>query len=53
VPEVPPPPVQQADEERLVDALGRFSETVAREVMTPRPDVVAIPGRRRSPACGG
>ena len=44
VPEVPPPPVQQADEERLVDALDRFSETVVREVMTPRPDVVAIPG---------
>jgi putative hemolysin len=44
VPEVPPPPVQQADEERLVDALDRFSETVAREVMTPRPDVVSIPG---------
>lgn len=44
VPEVPPPPVQQADEERLVDALDRFSDTVAREVMTPRPDVVAIAG---------
>jgi CBS domain containing-hemolysin-like protein len=43
VPEVPPPPVQQADEERLVDALDRFSETIAREVMTPRPDVIAIP----------
>jgi len=42
-PEVPPPPVQQADEEQLVDALDRFSETVAREVMTPRPDIVAIP----------
>ena len=42
VPEVPPPPVQQADEGRLVDALDRFSETVVREVMTPRPDVVAI-----------
>jgi putative hemolysin len=42
VPEVPPPPVQQADEERLVDALDRFSSTIAREVMTPRPDVVAI-----------
>jgi putative hemolysin len=42
VPEVPPPPVQQADEERLVDALDRFSETIAREVMTPRPDIVAI-----------
>jgi CBS domain containing-hemolysin-like protein len=43
VPEVPPPPVQQADEDRLVDALDRFSETLAREVMTPRPDIVAIP----------
>jgi CBS domain containing-hemolysin-like protein len=43
VPEVPPPPVQQADEEQLVDALDRFSETIAREVMTPRPDIVAIP----------
>jgi len=42
VPEVPPPPVQQADEERLVDQLGRFSETLVREVMTPRPDIVAI-----------
>ncbi len=42
-PEVPPPPVQQADEERLVDALDRFSETLARAVMTPRPDIVAIP----------
>jgi len=42
VPEVPPPPVQQADEERLVDALDRFSGTLAREVMTPRPDIVAI-----------
>jgi CBS domain containing-hemolysin-like protein len=44
VPEVPPPPVQQADEERLVDALDRFSDTATREVMTPRPDVVAIAG---------
>ncbi|MFI5170417.1 MAG: hemolysin family protein [Vicinamibacterales bacterium] len=42
VPEVPPPPVQQADEDLLVDALGRFSETLVREVMTPRPDIVAI-----------
>jgi len=42
VPEVPPPPVQQVDEERLVDALDRFSGTLAREIMTPRPDVVAI-----------
>jgi CBS domain containing-hemolysin-like protein len=36
--------VQQVDEERLVDALDRFSETVAREIMTPRPDIVAIAG---------
>ncbi len=43
VPEVPPPPVQQEDEDQLVDALDRFSSTIAREVMTPRPDVVAIP----------
>jgi len=42
VPEVPPPPVQQVDEERLEDALDRFSETLAREIMTPRPDIVAI-----------
>jgi CBS domain containing-hemolysin-like protein len=42
VPEVPPPPVQEDDEERLVDALDRFSGTLAREVMTPRPDIVAI-----------
>jgi putative hemolysin len=42
-PEVPPPPVQEADEEKLVDALDRFSGTLVREVMTPRPDVVAIP----------
>jgi CBS domain containing-hemolysin-like protein len=42
LPEVPPPPVQQADEERLVDALDRFSGTLARAVMTPRPDIVAI-----------
>jgi CBS domain containing-hemolysin-like protein len=41
-PEVPPPPVQEVDEERLVDALDRFSETLVREVMTPRPDIVAI-----------
>ncbi len=42
MPEVPPPPVQEADEKKLVDALDRFSETAAREVMTPRPDIVAI-----------
>jgi CBS domain containing-hemolysin-like protein len=36
--------VQEADEERLEDALERFSETVVREVMTPRPDIAAIAG---------
>jgi len=41
-PEVPPPPVQEADEERLVNALDRFSGTLVRAVMTPRPDIVAI-----------
>jgi CBS domain containing-hemolysin-like protein len=42
VPEVPPPPVLERDEARLVDSLERFSETPVRDVMTPRPDVVAI-----------
>jgi CBS domain containing-hemolysin-like protein len=44
VPELPPPPVQEADENRLAQALGRYSETLVREVMTPRPDVVSISG---------
>lgn len=43
-PELPPPPVQEADENRLAEALGRFSETLVREVMTPRADVVSIAG---------
>lgn len=42
VPEVPPPPVQDANEARLAEALARFSETQVRQVMTPRPDIVAI-----------
>jgi putative hemolysin len=42
-PELPRPPVQEGDENRLAEALGRFSETPVREVMTPRPDVVSIP----------
>jgi putative hemolysin len=42
MPELPPPPVQEADENRLAEALGRFSETTVREVMTPRPDLVSI-----------
>jgi CBS domain containing-hemolysin-like protein len=40
--EIPPPPVQDTNEGRLVDALARFAETLVREVMTPRPDIVAI-----------
>jgi CBS domain containing-hemolysin-like protein len=42
VPEVPLPPVHDPDEGRVVDSLERFSEKQVREVMTPRPDVVAI-----------
>lgn len=41
-PELPPPPVHDPDQARMVDALARFSSTQVREVMTPRPDVVAI-----------
>jgi putative hemolysin len=42
VPSVPPPPVHDTDEARAVDSLARFAETVVRDVMTPRPDIVAI-----------
>jgi putative hemolysin len=45
IPELPPPPVQDPNEVRLVDSVARFAETQVREVMTPRPDVVAIPER--------
>jgi putative hemolysin len=41
--EVPPPPVHDPDEGRLVSSMERFSETLVREVMTPRPDVVSLP----------
>jgi putative hemolysin len=41
-PEVPPPPVLDPDEGRLADSLARFSVTHVREVMTPRPDIVAV-----------
>ncbi|HET9317890.1 MAG TPA: hemolysin family protein [Vicinamibacteria bacterium] len=41
--EVPPPPVQEEDEGRLIDAVTRFSVTQVRDVMTPRPDIVAMP----------
>jgi magnesium and cobalt transporter len=41
--EVPPAPVHEANEGRLMDAVARFSMTLVRDVMTPRPDVVAVP----------
>ena len=41
--EVPQPPVHEEDEGRLVDAVTRFSVTQVRDVMTPRPDIVAMP----------
>jgi magnesium and cobalt exporter, CNNM family len=41
--EVPPPPVHDEDEGRLLDAVQRFALTLVRDVMTPRPDVVAVP----------
>jgi putative hemolysin len=40
--EVPPPPALDADEGRIEDSLMRFSELLVRDVMTPRPDIVAI-----------
>ena len=42
--EVPPPPVHDPDEGRLVEAVARFAETLVRDVMTPRPDIVAVAG---------
>jgi CBS domain containing-hemolysin-like protein len=42
-PEVPPAPVHDPDEGRLVDAVARFAVTQVRDVMTPRPDIVALP----------
>jgi CBS domain containing-hemolysin-like protein len=41
--EVAPAPVLDPDEGRLVAAVARFAQTLVREVMTPRPDIVAIP----------
>jgi CBS domain containing-hemolysin-like protein len=40
--EVPPPPVHDENEGRLVDAVNRFALTQVRDVMTPRPDIVAL-----------
>jgi magnesium and cobalt exporter, CNNM family len=42
-PEVPPAPVHDENEGRLVDAVARFALTQVRDVMTPRPDIVALP----------
>jgi putative hemolysin len=41
--EVPPAPVHDEDEGRLLDSVQRFAVTLVRDVMTPRPDVVAVP----------
>ena len=41
--EIPPPPLLAENESRIVDSLARFSETHAREVMTPRLDITALP----------
>jgi putative hemolysin len=38
-----PQPAEDADENRLLRAVVNFGETLVREVMTPRPDIVAIP----------
>ena len=43
--EVPLPPVQEEDEGRLVDAVTRFTIIQVRDVMTPRPDIVAVPAQ--------
>lgn len=37
------PAPENADENRLLRAVVSFGETLVREVMTPRPDIVAIP----------
>jgi magnesium and cobalt exporter, CNNM family len=41
-PEVPQAPVDEPNQDRLVDALERFADTHVRDIMTPRPDIVAI-----------
>ncbi len=35
--------VVEEDEREMIDGIFQFSDTVAREVMTPRPDMVAVP----------
>src|SRR5262245_6367929 len=46
-PDVPRAPVHERDEARLADSLERFTETPIRDVMTPRPDIVAIQAAAR------
>ena len=41
--EIRPPPLLADNESRIVDSLARFSKTQAREVMTPRLDITALP----------
>jgi magnesium and cobalt exporter, CNNM family len=43
VPEVPPAPVHDPDEDRMTEAVIRFATTNVKDVMTPRPDIVALP----------
>ena len=43
VPEVPPAPVHDPDEDRLITAVVRFANAHVKDVMTPRPDIVALP----------
>jgi putative hemolysin len=43
VPEVPPAPVHDPDEDRLIESVVRFANAHVKDVMTPRPDVVALP----------
>jgi CBS domain containing-hemolysin-like protein len=43
-PSEPPTPEEVEDQEReLIDSVLEFSETLVREVMTPRPDMVTVP----------
>jgi CBS domain containing-hemolysin-like protein len=44
IPVEPPAPEDVEDQEReLIDSVLEFSETIVREIMTPRPDMVTIP----------
>jgi putative hemolysin len=42
MPAVPAPAALETDEKRLVENLEQFTETLVRQIMTPRPDIVAI-----------